>query len=69
MPIIIGATKRDLPEAKGLDELARELGTGDTPIIPCDPREKEDSKFLILSLLQEIITRSTESEDEPSMEL
>ncbi len=69
MPIIIGATKRDLPSAKELDDLARELDTGDAPIIPCDSREKEDSKLLVLSLLQEIIARSTESEDEPSLEL
>ena len=64
MPIIIGATKRDLPGAKELDELGRELETGDTPIIPCDPRKKEDSKLLVLSLLQEIISQSTKPEDE-----
>jgi len=69
MPIVIGATKRDLPEAKDLDTLAIELDTGDTPIIPCDPREKEDSKLLVLSLLQEIIAQSMEPEEDLSLDL
>jgi len=69
MPIIIGATKRDLPEAKDLNLLADELEVGDTTIIPCDPREKEDSKMLVLSLLQEIISQSMEPDDDLSLDL
>jgi len=68
-PIIIGATKRDLPEAKDLADLACELNIGDTTIIPCDPREKEDSKMLVLALLQEIISQSMEAEDELTLDL
>jgi small GTP-binding protein len=64
MPIVIGATKRDLPEAKELDALAIELDTGDTPIIPCDPRKKDDSKMLVLALLQSILdTEAGDGED------
>ncbi len=72
MPIVIGATKRDLPDAKDLDALALELDTGDTPIIPCDTREKDDSKLLVLTLLEEIITQATatsDAEDELSLDL
>jgi len=70
MPIIIGATKRDLPDAKDLDALALELDTGDTPIIPCDTRKPDDSRLLVLSLLEEIITRATPpNEDEFELSL
>jgi len=58
LPIIIGATKQDLPEAKSLAELTEALDIQQDPLIPCDVRKKEDSKVLILSLLQEIITRA-----------
>ncbi|MDQ6953939.1 MAG: ATP/GTP-binding protein [Mariprofundaceae bacterium] len=64
MPIIIGATKRDLPDARELGDLACELNIGDTVIIPCDPREKDDSKMLVLALLQEIIAQSMDFDDD-----
>ncbi|MDQ6979812.1 MAG: ATP/GTP-binding protein [Mariprofundaceae bacterium] len=58
-PIIIGATKRDEPGAKAIDVLVQELNVGDTTVIPCDPRKVEDSKTLVLSLLQAIIDAQT----------
>jgi len=58
-PIIIGATKRDEPNAKPIDVLVKELNVGDTTVIPCDPRKVEDSKTLVLSLLQAIIDAQT----------
>jgi len=58
-PIIIGATKRDEPGAKPINVLVQELDIGDTTVIPCDPRKVEDSKTLVLSLLQAIIDAQT----------
>ncbi len=58
-PIIIGATKRDVEGARAIDVLTRELDVGDTLVIPCDPRKVEDSKTLVLSLLQAIIDQQT----------
>jgi len=69
MPIIIGATKRDLAGAKDINELGQELGIVDMPIIPCDPRKKDDSKLLVLSLFQEIICQSAEPEDDTLLDL
>jgi len=68
MPIVIGATKRDLEHAKDLTELAHELNIGDTVMIPCDPREKEDSKMLVLALLQEIISQTMDQDDDLDLE-
>jgi len=45
-----------------LDALADELGAADANIIPCDPREKEDSKTLVLALLQEVIAAESSEE-------
>lgn len=56
-PIVIGATKRDVAGAKPIDMLALELEAGDITVVPCDPREVEDSKTLVLTLLQAIIDR------------
>jgi len=61
-PIIIGATHRDKEDARDLDALADELGAADANIIPCDPREKEDSKTLVLALLQEVIASESDEE-------
>jgi len=54
-PIIIGATKQDLPEAISLEELALKLNSGEIPIFTVDAREREDNRMLVMGLLQNII--------------
>jgi len=62
-PIIIGATKQDLEGAKDIDSLTLELGIHEKhTVIACDPRKKEDSKLLVLSLLQQVIFDEEEDE-------
>jgi len=51
LPVIIGATKQDLPNAKSIDELTDLLDIGNVMILPVDAREKEGSKMLALTLL------------------
>jgi len=51
LPVIIGATKQDLPNAKSIDELTELLDIGNVMILPVDAREKEGSKMLALTLL------------------
>jgi len=63
-PIVIAATKRDLDGALGLEALAKELGVENNSIIPCDPRKKDDSKMLVLSLLQQVIDHAEGDHDE-----
>ncbi len=63
MPIIIGATKQDLPQAKSIQHIATELGIDDTRIIPSNPCIKEDSKNLIIALLEEIIEKESQTQD------
>jgi len=54
-PIVIGATHRDVAGARDLQTLADALGIQNNTVIPCDPRQKEDSKMLVLALLQQVI--------------
>lgn len=63
-PIIIGATKRDVAGARDLDVLAEALNVHLHPIIPCDPRNKGDSKMLVSTLLQQIITQEETLEED-----
>jgi len=62
-PIIIGATKRDVDGAISIDELANELNAEEHMIIPCDPRNKEDSKMLVMALMQQVIDNNSNVED------
>ncbi|MDQ6991475.1 MAG: ATP/GTP-binding protein [Mariprofundaceae bacterium] len=61
-PIVIGATHRDKEDARDLDALADELGAQDANMIPCDPRNKEDSKMLVLALLEEVMRDEADDE-------
>jgi len=63
MPIIIGATKQDFPESKSIQHIASELGIDDARIIPSNPCIKEDSKDLIIALLEEIIENESLTQD------
>jgi len=67
-PIIIGATHRDKEDARDLDALADALGAEDANIIPCDPRQKEDSKTLVLALLQELMESEADDVEEESFD-
>ncbi|PCI45078.1 MAG: hypothetical protein COB41_02605 [Proteobacteria bacterium] len=59
MPIIICATKQDLPESKSMQHIASELGVDIARITSCNPSVKEDSKKVIIALLEEIIAKET----------
>ncbi|MDQ6994082.1 MAG: ATP/GTP-binding protein [Mariprofundaceae bacterium] len=61
-PIVIGATHRDKEDARDLDALADELGAQDANMIPCDPRNKEDSKMLVLALLEDVMRDEADDE-------
>lgn len=52
LPVVVGATKQDLEDAKSLDELADVLELGDVPILPLDARDKEQNKAIVLTLLE-----------------
>ncbi len=54
-PVVIGATKQDLPNAMPLEKLAAELDSGDIPIFTVDARKQEDNRMLVMALLQEIL--------------
>lgn len=51
LPVIVGATKQDLPGARSIDELTDILDLGNVMILPVDARKKEGSKMLALTLL------------------
>ena len=63
MLIIIGATKQDLPQAKSVQFIASELGIDERFVFPCNPCLKEDSKNIIIALLEEIINTEALTED------
>lgn len=63
LPVIVGATKQDLPGAKDIEEIAEILNLGDVMVVPVDAREKEQSKMLALTLLGNALVEAT-AEDE-----
>jgi len=63
LPVVVGATKQDLPGARSIDELAALLGLDDITILPVDAREKEDSKNLALTLLGNALLKAQSEED------
>jgi len=54
-PVVVGATKQDVPDALGLDALADRLGLGEIPLFAVDARKHADNRLLVMSLLQEIL--------------
>lgn len=60
IPSLVGVTRQDLDGAANVEEVARQLGADSVPVIGCDPRKKEDSKVLILSLFELIIQEKEE---------
>ena len=69
MQLVIGVSKQDLPEAKSLNEIASMLEVGDIPMFAIDAREKEDARFLIMALLQEVLSESAGDDEEGILEL
>ncbi|GAV19857.1 mutual gliding-motility protein MglA [Mariprofundus micogutta] len=63
LPVIVGATKQDLPGARSVDEIASLLGLGDVMVIPVDAREKEGSKMLALTLLGNALVEAGADDD------
>ena len=51
LPMVVGATKQDLPGAKSVESIAATLGLHTDLVLPVDAREKEGSKMLALTLL------------------
>jgi len=64
LPVVVGATKQDMPGAKSIEELKTLLNLGDTMIIPVDARKKEESKILALTLLGNALVDAQEEDDE-----
>ncbi|RLL50728.1 GTP-binding protein [Mariprofundus sp. EBB-1] len=64
LPVVVGATKQDLPGAKSIEELKSLLNLGDTMIIPVDARKKEESKILALTLLGNALVDAQEEDEE-----
>jgi len=62
-PVVVGATKQDLPEAVNLDALAARLNLGDIPLFAVDARECLDNRMLVMSLMQEILLAQAMSND------
>lgn len=63
LPVVVGATKQDLPGAKTPDEIAAFLELGDTMVIPVDARDKESGKMLTLTLLGNALVEAQADED------
>lgn len=59
MPIIICATKQDLAHSKSMQYIASELSIDVAHITSCNPSIKEDSKNVIIALLEKIIENET----------
>lgn len=68
-PVVVGATKQDMPEAIGLDLLADRLGLGDIPLFAVDARERADNRMLVMALLEEILLSEELPAEDQSLEL
>jgi len=68
-PVVVGATKQDLPEAVALDALAERLNLGDIPLFAIDARECSDNRMLVMSLMQEILLVQAKSADSQDLSL
>jgi len=64
LPSIVGVTRQDVPGAATTDDVADRLDAGDTPVLPCDPRNKDDSKVLLLSLFELIMRQQADYAEE-----
>lgn len=67
-PLVIGATKQDIPSSISLEELTAILDSGDIPMFAVDAREREDNRMLVMALLQEILL-SEQAEELDALDL
>jgi signal recognition particle receptor subunit beta len=65
-PAIVGVPKQDLNGSISAEEVGAHLQADNIPIIGCDPRNKEDSKMLVLSLLELIMEEQSDETLEES---
>ncbi len=63
LPAIVGVTRQDVAGAATPAEVAERLNQPDVPVMACDPRRKEDSKVLALSLFELILKGQEELEE------
>lgn len=63
IPGLVGVTRQDIDGAASAEEVAERLGAEGIPVMGCDPREKDDSKVLILSLFELIMREKEEFEE------
>jgi signal recognition particle receptor subunit beta len=63
LPGIVGVTRQDITGAATPQEVAERLNGADIPVLGCDPRRKEDSKILVLSLFDMIAKEQEELEE------
>jgi len=64
LPVVFGATKQDLPQAKTPDEIAEALQIpADVPVLPLDARIKEQNKMIVLTLLENALAEALQQED------
>ena len=68
-PLIVGATKQDLPEAISLDALAEILDSEEIPMFAVDARERDDNRMLVMALLQEILLAEQSDDEVDALEL
>jgi len=64
LPVVVGATKQDMPNAKSIEQLTELLNLGDIMIIPVDARKKEASKALALTLLGNALLDAQDEDDD-----
>jgi len=63
LPAVVGVTKQDIRGSIEPEQIRVHLEADNVPVICCDPRNKEDSKMLVLSLL-EMVVQEQQSEQE-----
>jgi len=68
-PLVIGATKQDLPAAISLDALAETLDSKDIPMFAVDARERVDNRMLVMALLQEILLAEQDNNEVDVLDL
>jgi len=60
-PVVVGATKQDLPESISLEKISERLKLGDIPLFAIDARQRNDNRMLVMSLLNEILLARDEA--------
>jgi len=68
-PMVIGATKQDLPDALPLEQLPKRIDSGNIPILTVDARRRDDNRMLVMALLQEILLASEPQDAGDAFEL